>query len=237
MYLKFDFYFKSSTRAIESIYYVLYAISVVFLLAFCAFVAISAAIDVDDAVLFFQRFVLFAFSNVEIINKEVASFDSSQYIAHRSCYVSDTMNPLKMCSSFQKKTVLWCKKKCTAMCKHFFPTIIASSICAVLTLTLPLIQYSNFYVIFCFFISFSLIHFECLLSFFGGRFQAITIQIDSFIFRSHLVSNSSFGSFSIVPYLTCILMEFLFLFLCIFVCLCLPFILFIEILSYIFLYR
>lgn len=71
----------------------------------CAFV-----VAIDDAVLF-VRFGLFVFSNVEIINKEVASFDSSQYIAHRSCYVSDTMNPLKIRVLFVKNNTHYCGVK------------------------------------------------------------------------------------------------------------------------------
>lgn len=62
-------------------------------------------------------FILLCFhsSNVEIINKEVASFDYSQHNVHRSCYVSDTM---KLNESAENSPQKYIMKK--ALCNAFF---------------------------------------------------------------------------------------------------------------------
>lgn len=88
------FQFDSSTRSTVNL--------LQFFLLFRIFFPINSSLSLSVYILmlllllYSSSFVLFSYSNVKIINKEVASFVYSQHNAHRSCYISVTMNLLKI---------------------------------------------------------------------------------------------------------------------------------------------
>ena len=93
-------------------------------------------------------FALFSFSNVEIINKEVASFDYSQHNAHRSsCYVSDTMNLLKILREKVHTSLVKEKKNepnCFSLSFANSPTHSIAFCCISFVCLFVFVHYSNF---------------------------------------------------------------------------------------------